>query len=218
MPNIIRKEYSVERTGDVVIVSSDGQDRMGDVIHQDGWELSAFLQNPQMFYGHNTSSFPVGNWANVHYQDGRLAMSPVFADEIPAHTDAQIVKGLWDRGFLRTVSVGFVPLESKPREGGTEYVKQELLEVSIVPIPANTDAHRMAMKALLEKTEPAPAPPAPVISLEDLQDRIQRLEDQLQKPQEPDAGMAPVAGPAESGAADVAEPVADESITLIIGE
>jgi Caudovirus prohead serine protease len=46
-------------------------------------------------------------------------------------------------GFLHATSVGFRPLDfdfakSASRKGGIDFKKQELLEVSIVPIPANS--------------------------------------------------------------------------------
>jgi HK97 family phage prohead protease len=162
MPDVIEKGKTITRTfviektegSDTVVVSSGNPDRMGDVIRQDGWVLDNFIKNPQMFYGHDSyKRLPIGNWKNVAYKDGRLSMDPVFADDIEGHTDAEIVKALWDKGFLKTVSVGFIPIEWKENEGGYEFLKQELLEVSIVPIPANTDAHRLEFKELMDQLD-----------------------------------------------------------------
>jgi phage head maturation protease len=55
------------------------------------------------------------------------------------------VAALLSGGFLRSVSVGFRPLEfrfsSDPaRQGGIDFTKQELLEISVVPVPANAEA------------------------------------------------------------------------------
>jgi hypothetical protein len=48
--------------------------------------------------------------------------------------------------------------------GGKDFVEWELLEISIVPIPANQNALRLAVKAL-DESEPEPAtndvPPSP---------------------------------------------------------
>jgi hypothetical protein len=45
---------------------------------------------------------------------------------------------------LKAVSIGFMPLETKPNEaGGFDIVKSELLEVSIVSVPMNQEAVRI---------------------------------------------------------------------------
>jgi hypothetical protein len=48
----------------------------------------------------------------------------------------------WERKFLNTVSIGFIPLERS--EDGRTITKAELLEFSIVPIPANPQALRLS--------------------------------------------------------------------------
>ena len=55
------------------------------------------------------------------------------------------VAGLYERGFMRGVSVGFLPLETEVRRAssggrGHLYRRQELLEISAVPVPMHDDA------------------------------------------------------------------------------
>ena len=76
------------------------------------------------------------------------------------------MRRLWAAGFLNAVSIGFMPKSYTPREGdqgGYVFEDWELLEYSIVPVPANQDALRLAMKsvgaALLPET-PAKDEPA----------------------------------------------------------
>ena len=53
-------------------------------------------------------------------------------DELRALLAAKVVRG---------ISVGFKPIESKPRSnGGTHYLKQVLVEASLVAVPANPSA------------------------------------------------------------------------------
>ena len=57
--------------------------------------------------------------------------------------------GLVEQGILRAVSVGFRPQESQPIDkerpgGGRRYLKQELLECSLVAVPANPAAIAIA--------------------------------------------------------------------------
>ena len=48
-------------------------------------------------------------------------------------------------GVIKTLSVGFKPLESPD---GITFTKNELLEVSMVNVPANADAMTLAYKSL----------------------------------------------------------------------
>jgi len=52
------------------------------------------------------------------------------------HQKAQDVKKLVDDGVLNAVSVGFIPKE----RNGNIITRAELLEISIVPVPANQEA------------------------------------------------------------------------------
>ena len=71
---------------------------------------------------------------------------------------AKIAYGLYRGKFLNAVSVGFVPLRW---ENGTEksgysrkFVEQELLEVSAVAIPANSNALALGLKSgAVEKSD-----------------------------------------------------------------
>jgi hypothetical protein len=70
---------------------------------------------------------------------------------VDAHIDA--VRRLWELGFLNAASVGFTPKAGTPTgKGGTRYTEWELLEFSIVPIPANADALRLAFDGAVQKS------------------------------------------------------------------
>ena len=58
---------------------------------------------------------------------------------------AQEVAGLYRTGFMRGVSVGFLPLEVEIRKASQgrrayHYIRQELLEISAVPVPMHAGA------------------------------------------------------------------------------
>jgi hypothetical protein len=70
---------------------------------------------------------------------------------VDPHIDA--VRKLWELGFLNAASVGFTPKSGTPTgKGGTRYTDWELLEFSIVPIPANADALRLAFDGAVNKS------------------------------------------------------------------
>lgn len=130
------------------IASTNSVDRYGDVINQEGWNIAAYERNPVVLLNHNANSLPIGKGA-VSVKDGQLMIDVEFDkdDEL-----AQRVERKARNGFLNAVSVGFNPMESIERSrlpkdhpayterGGNYFNKSELLEVSIVTIPANSEA------------------------------------------------------------------------------
>lgn len=125
------------------VLSDDTVDRYGDVIEQEGWVLTNFRKNPIALFGHS-SSFPIGKWSNVRVEGNKLlARLNLAAKGTSARIDELI--NLVEQGILRAVSVGFSPIESEPIDpkkpyGGVRYTKQELLETSLVSVPANPAA------------------------------------------------------------------------------
>lgn len=148
-----------EATRTVRFVFSDSTvDRYGDTVDAKGWDLKNFQANPVALFGHDATQAEnvIGKAANVAIVDGKLVGDIVFMPkEINPAADMvfQMVKG----GFLNAVSVGFLPKEwqratDKSRPGGIDFKKQELLEISVVPIPANPNALELAYKSLSEKS------------------------------------------------------------------
>lgn len=129
--------------GTHTFVFSNAQiDRYGDTIDVKGWQLANYEANPIVLFGHDASDVKnvVGTTVKTWVEDGNLMGEIKFADE-GVNPNADIVRKLVESKILRTVSVGFRPLEAKAssdpqRRGGFDFKKQELLEVSIVPVPA----------------------------------------------------------------------------------
>jgi len=136
-----------EASRTVSFVFSDGSvDRMGDTIAASGWDLTNFKANPIAIFGHDAGAVEnvMGRAKNVRVSGSRLLGDIEFmAGEINPRAEAvfQMLKA----GFLKSVSVGFQPIEwtrstDPKRPQGVDFKKQELLEISIVPIPANPNA------------------------------------------------------------------------------
>jgi HK97 family phage prohead protease len=137
------------------VASTDGADRYGDIIDQRGWDLSSYEKNPVVLLNHDSSSLPIGK-GKVALKNNQLVIDVVFDMEDPRAAEiARKAKA----GFLNAVSVGFQPTESKQRselnkdnpyygKRGQFFSKAELLEISIVTIPANGDAVAMNYKQL----------------------------------------------------------------------
>jgi HK97 family phage prohead protease len=146
--SVIHKTHSGDVQGMEFILSDETIDRMGDIISSDGWVIDSFQKNPIALFNHN-SDFPIGKWHNLRVEKNSLRGHLQLA---PEGTSARIdeIRKLVEAGILRSVSVGFSPIESEPiksSNGGwpcSKYLKQELLETSLVSVPANPNALAVA--------------------------------------------------------------------------
>lgn len=145
MTEIIYKEAR-EASGLNFVLSDETKDRMGDIIRADGWELANFKKNPIALFRHD-SGFPIGNWKNVRVENKRLVGTLDLAPEGASPRVDEIIR-LVRAGVLKAVSVGFRELESRPLgndfRDGMEFIRQELLETSVVTVPANQNALQIA--------------------------------------------------------------------------
>lgn len=119
--------------------STASVDRQNEVIDQGGWELDSYRANPVVLDSHKYDSVydVIGRSVRTEVVNGALEVDIIFADDD--------VEELVSKGFLRTVSVGFRSLARRPGSA-TEpvtHTRMELLEVSLVAIPANREAVRI---------------------------------------------------------------------------
>lgn len=113
--------------------STDTVDRVGDVVEQN-WDLDNYKKNPVLLYAHDYSQLPIGR-TNPYMDGGKLKFDVEFVPK-EIYPFAGTVEAMVELGFLNAVSVGFKPLDMD----GTRIKRSELLELSIVPIPANAEA------------------------------------------------------------------------------
>lgn len=128
------------------VASDESVDRYGDIIRASGWQLEHYRKNNTVLYGHQTDSLPIGKVTTIGVDGTRLLATVEFP---PAGTTA-FVDSVWamlEFGALNAVSVGFLPLAPPDpivdKDGqwtGFEFRAQELLELSVVPVPANPNA------------------------------------------------------------------------------
>lgn len=126
------------------VISTASVDRYGDTIAADGWKLDAYRKNPVVLWAHDATSLPVGKASFVRVEDGVLkARAQFMPREISGFANA--VFEAYKGGFLSATSVGFLPLkynfvDDPQRRFGVDFLEQELLEFSCVPVPANAEA------------------------------------------------------------------------------
>ena len=124
-------------------VSSATPDRMDDVIDQAGIDLRHYKQNPVVLFQHDTSKV-VGKALSIAVIDGKLTSTMKFN---PQSGFARNVEAAVRGGYLKATSVGFSPLQWTPRPGGPglKFERIELLEYSVVSVPANPEALIVSM-------------------------------------------------------------------------
>ena len=116
-----------------------------------GARLDNFLKNPVLMYGHNYRDpwALIGKAADLQVDAGGINFQPELREPANDSDPMTVIRALWDQKLLRAASIGFNPTKWMENEvGGRDFVEWELLEISIVPIPANQNALRLAAKAI----------------------------------------------------------------------
>jgi HK97 family phage prohead protease len=123
------------------LISTDAIDRDGDSIDPKGWDLTNYMKSPVVLWSHDYSQPPVAKATSIESTKNGLAATAEFPAK-GVYPFADTVYELLKGGFLSASSVGFRPIDGAPAEGsiGMNYSKQELLEFSVVPVPANPEA------------------------------------------------------------------------------
>ena len=148
-------------------MTSETIDRQGEIVTLDGWNFDRYLANPVVLDTHDYDSIEsiVGRCVGIHRDaEGWNADIRFNGSEY-----GMLASRLVEDGDLRAVSVGFRPIvieypdgaalrRARQLDDATEkalvnvapdpatavrHVEKELLEISVVPIPANPDAIRI---------------------------------------------------------------------------
>ena len=143
---MVRKFYSADVVADAslgpreirVVANSGRSDRVKDVLVAKGCKLDNYLKNPIVLFQHDPN-VPLGNFM-PEIKGNQVEGVLKFADQgISAKIDE--VCSLYKTGVMKTVSVGFQPIDSAPNKDGGEVFKEwELLELSCVSVPCDPGA------------------------------------------------------------------------------
>lgn len=147
-----KAEGDQERTMTAVITSSS-VDRVGDRILPGAFfNIGKDGKSIPLLWAHDRGAAPVGKsmWIKPTPGGKKVIGKFIFANTTKAIEAWDLVQG----GFLSKVSVGFNVMSRddivENKTGGFDISKAELLEVSIVNIPANRDAIIQGIKSLME--------------------------------------------------------------------
>ena len=143
-----------------VTIAASEKVRQPPELDFEGLSIENYLRNPVVMWAHDavgrspSGGLPIGRTLNLAKTSaGQLVAEFEFLSDDPF---AQRVQNAWDKGFLQAASISWVPLESAPvKGGGWRDAKADLLEWSIVSVPADPDAlresHRLLMNEFLSE-------------------------------------------------------------------
>jgi len=144
------------------VASDETVDRYGDIIRASGWQLGNFAKNGPLLFGHQSREPAIGT--ATAWVDGTRLMADATLWPEGVSEFADVLWRIYEAGGNRAVSVGFLPtvepklLRAEPDADGYaaitgfEFIGQELLELSIVPVPANPAALAVARSLADERT------------------------------------------------------------------
>ena len=123
------------------VVSTPEVDRYGTIIVPSGINYTAYLNNPIVLAQHDSDDWPIGKCLGFMMNGENLEATLQFHR---ITEEACEVADLVAAGYVRAVSVGIIPIESEEQtidgKTVTVYTKSELVEFSVVSIPANREA------------------------------------------------------------------------------
>jgi HK97 family phage prohead protease len=150
-------EDKTSRSFDFVCSTPD-VDSSGRIVVQD-WDLARFKKNPVVLWNHGMGAsfwgdsddtdltLPIGYASNVRVEDDKLKATLTIVDEKANPIAEKVYQGLL-QGSLRCTSVGWWPRDVKYEKHDGEDVAvmrgNQLLEISVVTIPANAEATKEA--------------------------------------------------------------------------
>lgn len=154
-------------------------DRDDEIIEPRAFEetLDEFKANSPLFFNHDSRAVPIGRVDpdTIQISNERLEGTLQFRGEGRSKLADEVWRGVED-GVLRNVSIGFRIREMQgdgTKGNPVRVTKGDLLEVSVVGVPANPGANLKALRAAVKRLAPAVLAEAPDADL--LRETIVRL-------------------------------------------
>jgi hypothetical protein len=145
--------------------SDESVGRDGHVVVSDGIQTANYLRDPVIPWAHDTTQPPIGRAASLTM--GARCLVNIEFMQRDLNPFAGMIRDMVAGKWLRAVSMSWLPIDWKystdrNRPGGIDFTKTDLLEISIVPVPAlpgaliearshgvdTTPLHRWAERAL----------------------------------------------------------------------
>ena len=146
------RQVEGEDTHQMVIAARE-RSRNGDELNLRGVSFKSYRKNPVVLWAHDSyQGIPIAKTVKIgHDEQGRIAADFEFnsEDEFAAR-----VENAWNGGFIRGASIRYMPtkvVEVRDEQGRVDRLRieeSELLEWSLVAVPADPDSVRAAARAM----------------------------------------------------------------------
>jgi len=126
--------------------SDNSVDRYGEIVDQKTWDTKSYEKNPVILWGHNPEHAQnvIGSGGGLELDiNGKSYITATFDDD----DHSSLIFNKLKKGILRCVSAGFIPHTLEFEDDVPVLKDNELLEVSVVAIPANRNAVALDYKA-----------------------------------------------------------------------
>lgn len=171
-------------------LTDETPDRYGDVVLAKGAKFDNYKKNPIVLLFHDYSKLPVGNIIKVWTDKENKCVKGLvlfFNNEIDDTGMSETAFKFASNGAMKAGSIGFMPIKGcRPDEKQVEeydmpsygylWEEWELLEFSLVPVPANPNALKNHFKKIDEEMVKR--------SWCELKERIKKFEEKSGKPNE----------------------------------
>ena len=140
-------------SGHRMVIAANELSRNGDDLNLRGISFKDYRKNPVVLWAHSIySGIPIAKTLKIGHDDqGRIVADFEFNSD---DEFASRVENAWNGGFIRAASIHYIPtkvVEVRNEAGSVERLRveeSELLEWSLVPVPADPDSVRAAARAL----------------------------------------------------------------------
>lgn len=138
-----------------VLITTPRLDRYRDRVLPAGAHLENYRRNPVVLWLHDygghtpAGGVPLGLSLRESASERGIESTFRFREAANDGDFVNVIRAAWEQRVLRGASIGFEPIRVEENDlGGLDYVEWELLEWSLVPIPANPDALLTALRTV----------------------------------------------------------------------
>ena len=128
------KENTVEG-----VFSAEVEDRQGEIVVQSGWILDNYKKNPIVLWAHNSGQPPIARMLEIGVNPATNQLEGKMQFAVNESPFAAEVFALIVGGYQKAFSAGFInnKYEIDQENDKVYLLENELLEMSVVPVPAN---------------------------------------------------------------------------------
>ncbi|WP_427007187.1 HK97 family phage prohead protease [Pseudarthrobacter sp. H2] len=146
--NIDIKSVDEQKRQITFCFSDDQPDRQGEIVDQASWDVKNYMNNPLILWGHDPSENEnvLGQGISLDLNNNGKSFITAQFDDAETNPKADIIFRQLVKRTLRCVSAGFINHTWDVQNDVPILKDNELLEVSVVAIPANPRAIALGLK------------------------------------------------------------------------